>query len=173
MDVINSKASKIKCLVCDVDGVFTNTSIFLDSEGEQMIAFSSIDCLAVEMLQSAGIKVAILSTSKAPAIVNKMSEYGVICYTRLDKKLPAYLKLIEEFDLQEEEIAYIGDDLPDLPIFKRAGLSIAVANAMPELKEHADWSTARKGGNGAVREVSELLLRAQNKYQYILQYYME
>ncbi|WP_253255767.1 KdsC family phosphatase [Legionella quinlivanii] len=165
------RASKIKCLICDLDGVMTDGSIYMSQTGFDLKVLNALDGVGINMLIKNDIKFAILTTSEISSITHHLERFGVICYTGLSDKLPSYYHLKEELQLDDEAIAYCGDDLPDLAVMSRVGLSIAVANAVVQVKDISHWQTKNEGGHGAVREVCEFILSAQNKLESTIEDY--
>lgn len=158
------KAKKIRCVICDIDGVLTDGSLYLNSLGNELKAFHVHDGLGLKLLMCAGIEVAVITGSVNVVVENRMAQLGIKhFFTGQINKQAAYQALKERLNLIDAEFAYIGDDLPDLPIMQQVGFSFAVANAMPEVKAHSDWNTELHGGRGAVREVCDFILRAQDK----------
>ncbi len=156
------KAQKVKLLVCDVDGVLTNGLFYYD-QAEENKCFHVHDGLGIQLIQRSGIPVAIVSAKTSPAVTRRMAELDVEwVYQGCSPKLPTVEKLIANLNLTFEQIAYIGDDLADLALIRRAGLGVTVANARPYLKSHADWISPLAGGSGAVRELTDLIMTAQN-----------
>lgn len=162
MEDILTKAAKIELLIFDVDGVLTDGHIYFGEHQEIFKTFHVHDGLGIKILQSCGIQTAIITGSQS-AIVRLRAKYLGIphVYQVTGHKVAAYEHLVEKLGLRHETIAYLGDDLPDLPLMQRVGLSIAVANAIPLVREHANWITQAAGGKGAAREVCELILRAK------------
>lgn len=161
---ITEKAKKIKLLILDVDGVFTNGQVWLDKNGDEVKAFHAQDGYGIKNLQRQGIHVAIISGRKSASCSFRMQELGVNhVHQGIKHKLPVFESLLKELNLDESECAYVGDDVPDIPVMQRVNLKIAVANATQPVKELADWQTTIKGGEGAVREVCDLLAHAQEK----------
>jgi 3-deoxy-D-manno-octulosonate 8-phosphate phosphatase (KDO 8-P phosphatase) len=173
MDNVLEKAAKIELFIFDIDGVLTDGKLYLSEHQEVMKTFHVHDGVGIKMLQEAGIKVAIITGSTSP-IVQLRANYLNIKYVHQgsEDKIPAYNTLLAELDLKEEKVAYLGDDLPDLPLMRRAGLSIAVANATTFVREHANFVTKAHGGNGAAREACELILRAKGLLDFIHQRYL-
>lgn len=178
MKILNDlslKAQKIQCLVCDVDGVLTDGLIHMDNQGNEIKTFSIQDGMGLKLLMAAGIKIAVITTSSHAAIDRRIHQLGIPYYFpgQIDKR-PAFDQLQLTLNLPDDAFAYIGDDLPDLPIIRKVGLGIAVANAVHQVKAAADWQTEQSGGRGAVRAVCELLLFSQNKEEFALtQYFSE
>lgn len=173
MNYLNEKAQKIKCLISDVDGVLTDGSLLIDNYGNELKIFNVQDGMGLKLLMAANIQVAVITTSRNAVIDHRMNQLGIEYYYKgCVNKIQAFLDLKEKLDLKNEEIAYVGDDLPDLEIIKQVGLGIAVANALPLVKEFAAWITEKTGGRGAVREICDLLLSAQNKTEMALEKYL-
>ncbi|MBI4356983.1 MAG: HAD hydrolase family protein [Gammaproteobacteria bacterium] len=174
--ILIEKAARIRLLISDVDGVMTDGSLWFTADlHSECKPFHCHDGVGFKMLEQAGIHVAVLSSRNSSAAIKRMVELNVpkahILMGQKDKRV-AYQKLKDYLHMTDEEIAYIGDDLPDLPIMKQVGFSIAVANAVPFVSQVADWQTKRLGGQGAVREACEFLLRAQNKLDSIQNIYL-
>jgi len=168
------KAKKIKCLICDVDGVLTNGLLYLDNHGNELKAFHIQDGMGLKLLMSAEIEVAVITTSRNEVIEHRMRQLGIKHYfTGQVEKLTAFNELKTRLNLSNEQFAYAGDDLPDLPIIKQVGLGVAVGNAVSQVKEFATWTTEKSGGCGAVREVCDLILNAQNKFEQALEGYFQ
>ncbi|KTC65728.1 hydrolase (plasmid) [Legionella adelaidensis] len=169
MKELIEKAKKIKCLICDVDGVLTDGLLFIDNFGNELKAFHVLDGMGLKLLMAAGIEVAVITTSKNAVIEHRMQQLGIENYFKgqVDKQ-EAFAKIKAKLGFANEEIAYVGDDLPDLPIIQQVGLGIAVANAVYQVKEFAVWHTEQQGGRGAVREVCDFILNAQNKWDLAL-----
>lgn len=166
------KAKKIRCLICDVDGVLTDGRLYLDNFGNEQKAFHVQDGMGLKMLMAAGIEVAVITTSQTALIDHRMKQLGIRHYFKGQlEKQTAYEQLKSELQLSDDAFAYVGDDLPDLAIIKRVGFGVAVANAVPQVKEFALWQTQSSGGNGAVREVCDFILNAQHKFEEALQGY--
>jgi len=163
MNKLIEKAKKIKCVICDVDGVLTDGLIFIDNTGNELKAFNIQDGLGLKLLMSANIEVAVITGSANAVIDHRMKLLGINHYFKGQiNKQQAYQELKSRLALQDDEIAYIGDDLPDLPIMKQVGFSIAVSNAVGVVKKNADWNTELHGGRGGVREACDFILNAQD-----------
>lgn len=173
MNELIEKASKIKCLICDVDGVLTDGLLYIDDNGKETKSFNVQDGVGLKLLMTAGIEVAIITTSINGVIDKRMHQLGVTHYFKGQvEKQSAFQQLKNSLNLSYDEFAYIGDDLPDLPIIQQVGLGIAVANAVTQVKEFAHWQTEKSGGRGAVREVCDLILNAQGKTETALNKYL-
>ena len=167
------KAKKIKCLICDVDGVLTNGLLYLDNHGNELKAFHVQDGMGLKLLMAAGIEVAVITTSRNAVIEHRMQQLGIQHYfkAQVDKR-SAYAELKERLGFTNEEFAYIGDDLPDLPLIQQVGLGVAVANAVTQVKEFAAFITEKNGGHGAVRELCDLILNAKQLQEIALERYL-
>lgn len=174
---MNSKAKPdlkaIELLVLDVDGVLTDGRVFIHSDGGESKGFNILDGHGIRMWQRAGLKVALLSGRASEATTRRARELE-IAYVLQDCKfkLPALQQLLVELGLSLEQAAYVGDDLMDLPIVRRVGLGVAVANAVDELKEQADYVTVRRGGEGAIREVIEYILKGSGRWASLVERYL-
>lgn len=156
----------IKLLVMDVDGVLTRGEIAIISDGTEMRLFNSQDGVGLMVAHLAGLQTAII-TGRATQAVKKRAEEVYITHIVMGTftKLQPLLELCERLGLSPTEVAYIGDDVPDIPPMKRVGFAVAVANAVNEVKKAAHYVTERNGGEGAVRETVELILKAQGKWE--------
>ena len=173
MQEIQNKAQKIRCLICDFDGVMTDGRILIDNQGNEFKAFNLQDGFGIKLLQAADIEVAIITGSRQTVIDHRIKQLNIkYLYRDTINKQKAYSDLKSTLGLQDEEIAYIGDDLPDLAIMQKVGLSIAVANAVKQIKENANWQTKRKGGQGAIREACDFILEAQGCLNEALQRFL-
>ena len=163
MNDILEKASQIKLVVFDVDGVLTDGSLFVGDDGEEYKAFYSRDGLGMKMLQATGVEIAVITARISNVVIHRMESLGIkhIYQGRLEK-LPAFETILQELDIRAEHAAYVGDDVIDLPVMQRTGLAIAVHDAHPFVKQHAHWQTPNKGGHGAARDVCELIMQAQD-----------
>lgn len=166
---LRSKIRKIKLLIMDVDGVLTDGRIVIDARGEEIKFFDVQDGFGIVLLREAGVKTAILSARSCAAVTARAQDLKIdkICQDAYPKA-GVYDRLIRELGVQDKEVCFIADDLPDLAVFKRVGLAVAVANAAAEIKKEADYVTGCRGGNGAVREVIELILKTQGKWAHIV-----
>ena len=173
MQTIQDKAQKIRCLICDFDGVMTDGRIFIDNQGNEFKAFNIQDGFGIKLLQAADIEVAIITGSRQTVVDHRIKQLNIThIYRGVINKQNSYSNLKSELSLQDAEIAYIGDDLPDLQIMQKVGLSIAVANAVKQVKENADLSTDSKGGHGAIREACDFILEAQGCLNTALQRFL-
>ncbi|MDO9548713.1 MAG: HAD hydrolase family protein [Candidatus Marinimicrobia bacterium] len=162
---------KIKLVISDVDGVFTDGSLYIGHNGEEFKRFNVLDGAGIALMKAVEIPMAIISGRKSGVTLHRMKELGLDehLYQGNLAKIEPYLKIKADFDLNDAEILYIGDDLVDIPLIRRAGVGVAVANAAQIVKNAADYVTHVRGGHGAVREVIELLLNAQDKFAMALE----
>ena len=164
--------ANIELLVLDVDGVLTDGSILINADGSESKSFNLLDGHGIRMWRRAGLKVAFLSGRETEATKYRAEQLKVdYCLQGCHFKLPALKKLLEEVGLSPEKVACVGDDLLDLPVIKYAGFGAAVANAVDEVKDIADFVTKRAGGCGAVREVIEYILKNTGKWQKLMERY--
>ena len=157
-----ARARGVRLLTCDVDGVLTDGKIYVDDLGHEMKAFSSLDGVAMHLLGNAGIVVAWITGSPAPAVEHRARRLNVK-HVMLDiaDKLEAWSALRTQLDIAPSACAHIGDDLPDVPVMRACGFAVTVPHAPAWVREHAHYVTAREAGSGAVRELAELILAAQ------------
>lgn len=165
---LKKRAARIRLLLVDVDGVLTDGHIYLqslpDGTATEMKAFSAHDGAGLKLARLAGLRTGLITGRGSAAVARRARELEMdFVYQTSDKKLSAYREILRRARLHDREVAYVGDDLPDLPVLARVGLAVAVANAVPEVKKAAQFITQRSGGAGAVREVVELVLKAQGK----------
>lgn len=173
MDNINQIAQHIKLVIFDVDGVLTDGRIYFSDSGHEFKAFHSQDGMGIKMLMQAGLEVAIITARQSNLVEKRAKELGLKhVYQNQNPKTAAFEELKSILKLDNHEIAYVGDDLVDLPLIIQSGLGIAVANAAPFVKQHATWCTTCLGGQGAVREVVELILTAQEKLSQVHEAYL-
>ncbi len=163
--LILEKAANIKLVVFDVDGVLTDGKLILGESGNEYKSFHVRDGHGLVMLLETGCKIAVITARSSNIVAERMQSLGIKYVFQGEKdKGSRLLKLIEELGLEREQVAYVGDDVIDLPAMIHVGLPIAVADAHIEVKNNAAWITDNLGGQGAAREVCELIMHAQNKY---------
>ena len=159
---IMNRAKKIKLLVCDVDGVFSDGRIYLGNDGEELKAFHTKDGFGIKALGGSGVHVAIITGRRSTIVANRMSALNVKHIIQgQEDKYPALIDLSKTLGIYIDEIAYIGDDIPDLACIVQVGLGIAVQDAHPGVIAQADYTTFVRGGYGAVREVCDLIMQCQ------------
>lgn len=155
----DDKLRNIKLVAFDVDGVFTDGRFYLSDDGVESKAFNTQDGFGIRQLQNAGIAVAIISGRKSAAVEKRMAELDVEhVYLACKDKLATFDELTAKLDIEARETVFVGDDIPDLPLLSKVGYAVAVANAVAAVREYCDHTTTAAGGNGAVREVCELVL---------------
>lgn len=158
-----ARARRIRLVVFDVDGVLTDGRLYFSPEGPEMKVFHARDGLGIKLLARHGIAVAVISGRESPMVARRMDALGVThVYQGQDEKLPILHQLLSELTLPSESCAYVGDDVIDLPPMALAGLACAVADAHPAVRRAAHWVTQAGGGQGAAREVCDLILAAQD-----------
>lgn len=154
----------IRLVAFDIDGVFTDGRFYLSNDGVESKAFSTQDGYGIRRLLDAGVAVAVISGRKSAAVQQRMLELGVRHVVQgCSDKIAAFDKITAELNITAAECAYVGDDIPDLPLLKKAGTSIAVANAVAQLHRECDYVTQASGGFGAVREVCDMILAARQQ----------
>jgi 3-deoxy-D-manno-octulosonate 8-phosphate phosphatase (KDO 8-P phosphatase) len=165
-------AKKIKLLLLDVDGVLTDGRLYYGNSGEELKAFDIQDGLGIKLLQKGGIKVGIITGRRSVLLQRRAEELAISPLVQgREDKWHALNEMMADLNVSLEEIAFVGDDLPDLAVIKQVGLGITPANGSHIVASQADWQTKHCGGNGAVREVAELILSAQDKLEPILASY--
>lgn len=161
-DLLREKAARIRLVVFDVDGVFTDGRLHYGTDGETLKVFHVHDGHGIKELLRRGIAVAVISGRDSLAVSRRMRDLGIQhVFQGSEDKLPVFERLLKKLDLPAADTACVGDDLPDLPLLERAGLAVAVANAHATVRERAEFITAARGGEGAVREVCDLILDAR------------
>ncbi len=168
-----ANARQVKLVIFDVDGVFTDGGIYIGAEGELYKAFNAKDGLGVTLAQRAGLETAIITGRTSPQVAFRARELHIdhVLQGQMDKRA-AYQQLKRELQLADEQIAYLGDDLIDLPVMVQVGFTAAPADASPEVRRLAQAVSVHPGGHGAVREILEFILKVQGKWEPLLtQYY--
>lgn len=166
MQKVIAKAKSVKLLICDVDGVMTDGQLFFDDKGIEYKAFHSKDGLGIKMLQRSGIPLAIITARTSDIVKHRMQNLNIdLVFQGRQNKVLAFEELCQQLQLLPSETAYIGDDLVDLAVMSKVGLSIAVADAHDLIKNQADWVTQHNGGQGAVRDACELLMNAHGTFE--------
>ncbi|HUU20596.1 MAG TPA: HAD-IIIA family hydrolase [Sedimentisphaerales bacterium] len=173
IDITMTDLADIEMLAMDVDGVLTDGTLVINADGSESKCFNSVDGHGIRMWQRAGLKVALIS-GRASEPTQRRAEQLQIEYVFQDchNKLPMLEKLLEQLGLSPERVAYIGDDLTDLPVIRYVGFGVTVANAVDEVKQYADYVTTRPGGSGAVREVIEYILKNSGRWQQLMTRYL-
>jgi len=162
---IFEKAKLVRYLLLDVDGVLTNGIVYMSENGEETVAFSVYDGMGLGLWKRAGLGLGFISGRTSMSVARKAVDWGIEeCYLGVENKIETYCELLIRHGLKDEEIAYMGDDLIDLAVFRRVGFAISVPNAMDAVKKEAHWITQKRGGEGAVRELIDAILLVQGKY---------
>jgi len=166
---MQTRLTPIRLLLLDVDGVLSDGRIVYDAHGTEIKTFDVKDGHGIKMLQKAGIEVGIISGRSSKVVNVRAKELGIeILYQGIaDKDIP-YAEIIKQRGLRDEEIAYIGDDVVDLPILRRVGFAVATADAVDDIRPYVHYVTNRFGGRGAVREVCDLILKARGDWQAVM-----
>lgn len=173
-DDLLRKAEQIKLVALDVDGIMSDGKLYFSANGDELKAFNILDGLGLKQIMAAGITVAVITGRSSPLTQKRMTDLGIphLMQGREDKKA-ALQELVSTLGIQPEAIAYMGDDLPDLPAIRYAGLGATVPNGYWLVKKHADYCTKVSGGSGAVRELCDLLLTAGDHLEATLTPYLE
>lgn len=174
MQDILARARHIRLVIFDVDGVLTDGSLYIDADGRELKAFHSRDGHGMKMLQACGVEIAIITGRTSETVSHRMASLGIAhVYQGQRDKLPAFVELMDKLSLQPQQVAYVGDDVVDLPIMRRVGFAVAVQDAHTLVRKHAHWQTAAPGGRGAVRDVCEFVMEAQGMLDEQLGKYLE
>jgi 3-deoxy-D-manno-octulosonate 8-phosphate phosphatase (KDO 8-P phosphatase) len=175
--IAQDRAQRVRLVMLDVDGVLTDNGVYMGAtaggEAVELKRFNILDGLGIKMLQWGGLEVALVSGRNSAASQLRADELGIECYmSGAGEKIEAATELLQRHDVGWDEVACVCDDLADLPLLMRAGLPVAVANAIPEVKALAKWTTKRRGGEGAVREFAEELLKARGDWVRLVDEYV-
>jgi len=171
---ILEKASRIRLVIFDVDGVLTDGSLYLGDDGQEYKAFHSRDGHGMVTLQETGVTIGIITGRTSEVVRLRMASLGIRhVYQGQRDKRAAYEQLKQDLGLTDDQIAFVGDDIVDLPVMRQVGLAIAVQDAHPVVKQHAHWQTTAPGGRGAARDVCELLMEAQGTLAASMARYLE
>ena len=170
---LEQRCRSIEFILSDVDGVLTDGRILLDNHGIESKQFYVRDGLGVKLWQKAGYRFGILSQRSSQSLKVRAAELGIdIVRQGIPDKVTVLKQLLAELGLSREQVCYLGDDLPDLPVARRVGLGVAVADACAELRQAAHYVTTLAGGQGAVRETVEMVLKAQGRWDDVIQAYL-
>ena len=170
---LHSKASRIRLLLFDVDGVLTDGVIVMHADGSESKRFHIRDGAAIVWAQRAGLPVGLLSARRSGATEQRAAQLAIRLVSQgIQSKLEGYQQLLRQANVPDEAVAYMGDDLLDLPVLARVGLSAAPADAAPEVRARVDWVSKASGGHGAARELIELVLRAQSRWDTVTAPYL-
>jgi 3-deoxy-D-manno-octulosonate 8-phosphate phosphatase (KDO 8-P phosphatase) len=171
---IQERAARVKLLLMDCDGVLTDGLIWVLEHGEDQKAFHTRDGLGIELLHRAGLKSGIISGRTSAAVERRAQALGMsFIWQGCADKQKAFAETLEQAGLTNAEVAFVGDDLNDIPLMMQSGLGVAVADAAFEVREHADYVTAAAGGRGAIREVVEMILKSQGRWADLVKCYVE
>lgn len=170
---IHTRLKRIRLLLLDVDGVLTDGNVTYLDDGQETKSFNVKDGLGLRLLMDAGIGVGIVTGRRAPALIHRCNNLGIeLVFDGIQDKTTALKQVVDQVGVKPEHIAFIGDDLPDLPIMTRVGLSVAVGNAVELVQNNSHMQTTAHGGAGAVRELCEAILDAQGMWQNIVESYL-
>ena len=168
--LLEEKLKKVRMLLLDVDGVLTDGSIYLGSGAQEFKRFDVQDGLGIHMIRLGKIKVGIITGRQSEAVSIRARELGIdACHQGVADKLAAYRQICDESNCADEAVCYVGDDLSDLAVMEKAGVSIAVKNARWDVKQRADYITESTGGYGAVREITDLILKVQGRWDAVME----
>jgi 3-deoxy-D-manno-octulosonate 8-phosphate phosphatase (KDO 8-P phosphatase) len=171
---ILEKVMPVKLLILDVDGVLTDGSIIYNDEGLESKHFNVRDGHGLKLLSRGGVDCALITARKSEVLSHRARDLGIeLVYQGARDKLKAYEDILKKMNLAPQETAYVGDDVVDLPVLTRAGFSVAVCDAVKEVKERVDYVTERPGGRGAVREVVEIILKAKGMWDELMKRYLK
>jgi 3-deoxy-D-manno-octulosonate 8-phosphate phosphatase (KDO 8-P phosphatase) len=163
------RAARVKVMIFDVDGVLTDGSLTYNAEGETTKTFFVLDGLGIQLLNRTGVKTAIISARTSPIVIRRAADLGIthVFQGQHDKRL-AFAELLQQTGVTAEECGYIGDDVIDLPLLTRVGFAVTVPSGHPDVQYRAHYVTKNPGGRGAVREVCDMVMRAQGTYEQAL-----
>ncbi len=168
-----TRASRIKLLLLDVDGVLTDGRLYFSNLGDEFKAFSTLDGHGIKMLQKSGVKVGLITGRTSHLVAKRANDLGIkILVQGREDKWDALQEILREQPLELEEIAFMGDDWPDLTVMCRVGLALTPANGHFSVVERAHWQSSFRGGEGAVREACDLIMHSQNTFDSILKSYL-
>jgi len=162
MQNILDRAARIKVVIFDVDGVLTDGGLFMDKDGHEYKKFNSRDGHGMKMLQETGVKVAIITGRTSDVVTHRMTGLGIehVYQGQHDKRI-AFQELLTKLSIDADEVAYVGDDIVDLPVMRQVGFAVAVQDAHDAVKKHSHWQTPSVGGRGAARDICELIMESQ------------
>ncbi len=163
---MREQLGKIKLLLLDVDGVMTDGRIIYSNDGQETKAFDVKDGHGLKLIQRAGIQVGIITGRESQVVIKRAEELGIeFLYQGCRDKLAPYVEILEKTGLSDEQVAYVGDDVVDLPVLARVGFSATVADAVEDIKPYVDYIAERPGGRGAVREICDLVLKQSGRWE--------
>ncbi|MBL7071156.1 MAG: HAD-IIIA family hydrolase [Candidatus Omnitrophica bacterium] len=170
--MLTDRIAKIKLLLLDVDGVLTDGRIVYSNSGDQLKFFDVTDGMGLALFSRAGLKSAILTAKESRIATDRVKDMHIDkVYQGALRKGEVFEAVLKDFDVSCDEVCFIGDDLVDIPVLKRVGLAVCVPNAVSEVKNHVHYTTVRKGGRGAVREVIDMILKSQGKWDKLMERY--
>ena len=168
-----ARASRIKLLLLDVDGVLTDGRLYFSNQGDEFKTFSTLDGHGIKMLQKSGVKVGIITGRNSNLVAKRASDLGInILIQGREDKWDALQEILHQQPVALDEIAFMGDDWPDLTVMCRVGLALTPANGHSSVVERSHWQSQARGGEGAVREACDMLMKAQNTFDAILKLYL-
>lgn len=171
---IERRAAHIKLLLMDCDGVLTDGRLWLTEDGDEQKSFNTKDGLGLDLLHRAGLKSGIITGRSSKAVARRASELGIEFVRQGDpEKIEAFEEVLRLAGVDDDQVAFIGDDLTDIPLMERSELSVAVADAVDEARSAAHYVTRAKGGCGAVREVIEIILKSQGRWNDLVEEYLK
>lgn len=166
--------NKIQLIIFDVDGVLTDGGLYFTEDGAEFKRFNSLDGHGIKMLKDNGVEVAVITARDSKTVAYRMKNLGIAhFYQGQSDKVVAFSDLLQKLNLSADEVAYVGDDVIDLPVMTKVGFAIAVANAHDTVKQYANLITEKSGGHGAVREVCDFILKAQCKFDDAMKLYLD
>lgn len=172
-DVLKVKIAGIRLMIFDVDGVLTDGKIVYDDRGVESKMFDVRDGHGIKLLMRSGVEIAIITARQSRVVEHRAANLGIeLVYQGAKDKLKAFDEILDRLKLAPDQAAYMGDDIIDLPVMKRSGFSATVPDAADEVRERADYVSKKPGGGGAAREVCELILKAQDKWEEALSPYL-
>ncbi|MDI5984322.1 HAD-IIIA family hydrolase [Halomonas sp. M4R5S39] len=164
---------RVRLLALDVDGVLTDGRLYFQADGIEIKAFHTHDGHGIKLLKRAGLEVALITGRDSPMVSRRAAALGIKhVYQGVEKKLPMLRELCSRLGLELDQVAYCGDDMPDVGAIKRAGVGISVPGAPSYIRKHADWVTESAAGHGAVREICDALLQAQGHWDAVIDTYL-
>lgn len=173
LNALQYKTKQVKLLLLDVDGVMSDGKISFTNTGEEIKSFNTLDGHGIKMLRQSGVEVGIITGRQSQIVEKRAQDLGIhLLIQGREDKYTAMQELLEQHPCPLENIAFLGDDYPDLTVMTRVGLSLSVANAHPEVIKRSHWQTQRRGGEGAVRETCDFIMQAQNTYESALEKYL-
>ncbi|MCC7417849.1 MAG: HAD hydrolase family protein [Acidobacteria bacterium] len=171
---VQQRAARIKLLLLDVDGVLTDGKVVIHGDATESKHFDIKDGIAMVWAQRAGLKVGMLSARSSPTTVHRAAQLGItLMYQGVQRKIDTFDHIVGDVCVDDDEVAYMGDDIVDLAVLERVGLAAAPADAVDEVRARVHWVSRRNGGDGAVRELIELILRAQGRWDEIVASYRQ